>query len=73
MQLFDRVMTSLSNETLGILSLAAVGASLKEAGDDIKLYPGMPAEVYILTHSRTAIQYLLDPITNTLNRSFRES
>ena len=48
-------------------------ASLKEAGDDIKLYPGMPAEVYILTNSLTAIQYLLDPITNTLNRSFRES
>jgi HlyD family type I secretion membrane fusion protein len=48
-------------------------ASLKEAGTDIKLYPGMPAEVYILTHTRTAMQYLLDPITNTLHRSFRES
>lgn len=48
-------------------------ASLKEAGDDIKLYPGMPAEVYILTHARTAMQYLLDPITTTLHRSFRES
>lgn len=47
--------------------------SLKQAGDDIHLYPGMPAEVYILTHSRTAMQYLLDPITDTLNRSFRES
>lgn len=48
-------------------------ASLKEAGDDIELYPGMPAEVYILTRSRTALQYLLDPITTTLRRSFRES
>lgn len=48
-------------------------ASLKEAGDDIVLYPGMPAEVYILTHSRTALEYLLDPITSTLRKSFRES
>lgn len=48
-------------------------ASLKEAGDDIKLYPGMPAEVYLLTKSRTAFQYLIDPITDTLHRSFRES
>ncbi|NOT13987.1 MAG: HlyD family type I secretion periplasmic adaptor subunit [Methylotenera sp.] len=47
--------------------------SLKEAGDDIKLYPGMPAEVYLLTQSRTAFQYLIDPITDTLHRSFRES
>lgn len=56
------------------LALVRVNAaSLKEAGDNIHLYPGMPAEVYILTHSRTAMQYLLDPITDTLNRSFRES
>lgn len=48
------------------------GASLKEAGDNIILYPGMPAEVYILTSSRTAVEYLLDPITTTLQRSFRE-
>ncbi len=56
------------------LALIRVDAnSLKEAGDNIHLYPGMPAEVYVLTHSRTAMQYLLDPITDTLNRSFRES
>jgi HlyD family type I secretion membrane fusion protein len=47
-------------------------ASVKEAGENIALYPGMPADVYILTHSRTAFEYLLDPITTTLNRSFRE-
>lgn len=68
---------SLIDESTGVpYYLAQVkvdAASMKEAGDDIKLYPGMPAEVYILTHSRTAIQYLLDPITNTLHRSFRES
>lgn len=46
--------------------------SMKEAGDNIQLYPGMPAEVYIITQERTALEYLLQPVTDTLRRSFRE-
>ena len=37
------------------------------------LDPGMAAEVYIQTQSRTAMQYLMRPITDTINRSFREN
>ncbi len=36
------------------------------------LVPGMPAEVYIATGSRTLLQYLFKPISNALARSFRE-
>jgi HlyD family secretion protein len=36
------------------------------------LYPGMPAEILIINKSRRAIDYLLDPITESFNRSFRE-
>lgn len=36
------------------------------------LVPGMPAEVMILTGKRTALQYLIDPITNMLDRALRE-
>jgi len=39
---------------------------------DLALVPGMPAEVFINTGSRTFLQYLLNPITNALARSFRE-
>jgi membrane fusion protein, epimerase transport system len=46
--------------------------SLKEAGDNIELFPGMPAEVYIITRERTALEYLIQPVTDTLRRSFRE-
>jgi membrane fusion protein, epimerase transport system len=46
--------------------------SMKEAGENIELYPGMPAEVYIITRERTALEYLLEPVTDTLRRSFRE-
>lgn len=36
------------------------------------LLPGMPAEVMIKTGERTALQYLLDPITRMFERAFRE-
>ena len=40
--------------------------------DGIKLYPGMPAEVMIETGERTALEYLLSPITINIHLSFRE-
>jgi epimerase transport system membrane fusion protein len=34
--------------------------------------PGMPAEVYINTGSRTFMQYLFKPLSNAAARSFNE-
>ena len=45
--------------------------ALREAGD-LKLQAGMPAEVFVKTPARTPLQYLLDPLTGFLQRSFRE-
>lgn len=39
---------------------------------DLKLQPGMPAEVMIVTGSRTPLDYLLKPIFTSLERSLRE-
>ncbi len=36
------------------------------------LTPGMPAEVIIETGQRTALDYLITPLTRSLSRSFRE-
>ncbi len=36
------------------------------------LEPGMAAEIYIQTQARTAMQYLMRPITDSLLRGFRE-
>ena len=38
----------------------------------VALYPGMPAEVMVVTGRRTALGYLLDPLTASLNRAFKE-
>jgi HlyD family secretion protein len=40
--------------------------------DDISLYPGMPAEVLIMTGDRTLMDYLLAPLTDSFSRAFRE-
>jgi HlyD family secretion protein len=37
------------------------------------LRPGLPAQVVIPTRKRTALQYLLEPLNQTLWGSFRES
>ena len=40
---------------------------------DVKLYPGMPADVLIVTGRRTLLDYLLDPLRSSFSRAFRES
>ncbi|MGI8526478.1 MAG: HlyD family type I secretion periplasmic adaptor subunit [Pseudolabrys sp.] len=40
--------------------------------EDLRLFPGMPAEVYIMTGSRTFAQYFTDPLLKSFRRAFRE-
>lgn len=46
-------------------------SALEELGE-LELLPGMPAEVFINTGSRTLLQYLMRPFTNALARSLNE-
>jgi HlyD family type I secretion membrane fusion protein len=45
---------------------------LRSLSHEIKLYPGMPADVLISTGSRSFLGYLFDPITDSMRRAFRE-
>lgn len=38
----------------------------------LKLLPGMPVEVFVSTGARTALSYLLKPVTDQVHRTFRE-
>jgi HlyD family secretion protein len=40
--------------------------------DEFRLLPGMPAEIFIQTHARTPLQYLLKPLREQIARTFRE-
>jgi HlyD family secretion protein len=39
---------------------------------DIRLVPGMPADVFIQTHERSPLEYLLKPLREQIARTFRE-
>lgn len=39
---------------------------------NLVMAPGMPAEAYITTAGKTLLRYLLDPITDTTRKAFRE-
>jgi len=45
---------------------------LKALDPEIQLTPGMPAEVYISTADRTLLEYLIQPMLFTVERSMRE-
>ena len=67
----DRLTDENSGEDfyLARIQLADTGEGAIE-GDE--LYPGMQAEVMIVTGARTALEYLVEPFTRSLNRAFRE-
>jgi len=53
-------------------ALVEVDDEALAALSNVSLYPGMPAEVFIKTGRRSAMQYLLEPVTRSLRRSLRE-
>jgi len=67
----DRMTDQKSNQSY---YLARIELTQRPAEMDpsIKLYPGMPAEVIIVTGQRTMLGYLLAPITRSFRRAARE-
>lgn len=47
------------------------GSSLREV-HGVEITPGMPAEVFLVTGARKAVDYILSPITDSMRRAFRE-
>ena len=41
--------------------------------EDIKLYPGMPADAMIKLGDRTFLEYMLEPLKHSLDRAFKET
>lgn len=51
---------------------AAINPDALAERDDIEIRPGMPADILVLKSPRRAIDYLIDPITESMSRAFRE-
>lgn len=67
----DRVVDEQSGMSYYLARVAVTPEGKEDLGDLI-LLPGMPAEVFINTGSRTFLQYLFKPFSNALARSFIE-
>jgi len=60
-----------NNSSYYLARIAITPESLADL-EGLELVPGMPAEVFITTGSRTFLQYLLKPLSNSIARSFIE-
>ena len=67
----DQSLDEKSNSAFFVARAKIDPASFK-ANPDVRLYPGMPAEVLIIHKSRLAIEYLTSPVAESFNRAFRE-
>lgn len=68
----DRLEDKANNTYYYVAHVKVTPEALRDAGD-LWLQAGMPADVYIKTTDRTALQYFLDPIVGFLQRSLREN
>ena len=67
----DRLIDRASNLAYYTVQVDVPAQALREAGD-LKLQAGMPVEIFIKTAERTALEYLLDPVTAYVRRALRE-
>ncbi len=67
----DRLTDERTGETYYLARVEIKGDIEDKLGGN-ELYPGMQAEVMIVTGERTALEYFLKPITASLNRAFKE-
>jgi HlyD family type I secretion membrane fusion protein len=67
----DRIEDRDQRTAYYVVHVRVTPEALVKAGD-LKLQAGMPAELFIKTAPRTALMYVLDPVTGFLQRSLRE-
>ena len=68
----DRLTNAETQEPYYIAHVILDPKSLREAGE-VRLTPGMAADIFIRTRTRTALDYLLDPMTSFVRKSFRDT
>jgi HlyD family secretion protein len=67
----DRLAERDSNSAFYVALIEVDARSLQEAGP-LRLVAGMPAEAYLMGDERTPLRYLMEPVTQVLQRAARE-
>ena len=68
----DIVINEQTRESYFLARVKISEKDIKKLRDKIELYPGMPAQVFIITGSRSLLSYLFTPIKDAAYKSFRE-
>lgn len=68
----DAFKNEVNHEIYFKARIAIPETELQKLKADIKLTPGMPVTAFIITGSRTMLQYLLSPISDSAYKAFRE-
>jgi HlyD family secretion protein len=68
----DRVDDRASNSSYFVARIEIPQAELTALGNDIKLTSGMPADVLIVTGSRTMLSYIVRPIRESFGHAFHD-
>ena len=68
----DSIMDEQSGVSFYLAKVEIEPGQLETLKSEVDLYPGMPAEVFIVTGARTFWQYFIDPITESFEKAFRE-
>jgi multidrug efflux pump subunit AcrA (membrane-fusion protein) len=66
------LMTDKATNTSYFLARVLVPESERARLADIPLHPGMPADVVVTAGERTVLEYIFEPLSGALARSFRE-
>lgn len=69
----DLLLPKRANQQPGYLVKVKLNSMEIQQLSDVKLYPGMPTEVFILLEEQTVWDYLTEPLLSSYYRSFRES
>jgi len=68
----DIILDEISGEQYFLARIKINKKELKKLKIDITLYPGMPAQTFIIIGSRSLFDYLFSPITQAAYKAFRE-
>ena len=68
----DIITNEQTRESYFLARVSISKKDIEKLKDKIELYPGMPAQVFIVTGSRSLVSYLFTPISDSAYRAFRE-
>lgn len=69
----DSLVDERTGEAFFTARITVPDPELARLGEEARLQPGMPAEVFIKTGERTALAYLIKPIADSVRRAWKES